>query len=290
MRFLAVVFGVLCWLVVTAALAVAVPAAWAQTNVIDEDGYTALAEDAAHDPALQSAVAAELTTRAMTLINEHSSGRNSLDSADSSMVHDVVATFTAGPSFPPLFAQVNRAAHTWLFSAPQSGRDGEWVVDVAPMLKDTSIQRTLDTYGVKVPATLKVPLTVSAGDPVLQGQLNRAAVWGPWVSFGSGVVAVVFALLMLVLARRRGRALTALGVSALLVGAAGWAGIEVGGRYVNDALNRTTGDIRRMADVMVGHAEASLHWWLNVTLIAGAGLVAIGLITAMLGSIFKKKA
>jgi hypothetical protein len=79
--------------------------------------------------------------------------------------------------------------------------------------------------------------------------------------------------------------MTSLGVSALLVGAAGWAGIEVGRRYIDDALNRTSGDIRQIADVMVHQAEASLHQWLNVTLIAGVVLVGFGVIVAMLGSV-----
>ena len=107
------------WLATTVALAVAVPAAWAQRNIVDEDGYTALAEQAAHDPALQSAMAAELTTRAMALIAEHSGGTRPVDS---SKVRFVAAAFTAGPAFPPLFAQVNRAAHAWLFSEPRRRR------------------------------------------------------------------------------------------------------------------------------------------------------------------------
>lgn len=89
-------------------------------------------------------------------------------------------------------------------------------------------------------------------------------------------------------ARRRGKALSSLGVSALLVGAGGWAGIEVAGRYVNDALNRTAGNVRSVAEVMVGHAEAGLHQWLNVTLLTGAGLVALGVVVAMMGSLAKK--
>ena len=40
MRFVA---SVLLWLLTTAALAVAVPAAWAQHNVVDEGGYSVLA-------------------------------------------------------------------------------------------------------------------------------------------------------------------------------------------------------------------------------------------------------
>jgi len=137
-----------------------------------------------------------------------------------------------------------------------------------------------------VPATLTVPLTVSTPSVSLrQGQLSRLATWGPWVSIGAVALSGLCALLMLAAARRRGKALTSLGVSALLVGAAGWAGIELGGRYVNGALNGTTGDIRQIAEAMVGRAEASLHQWLDVTLIAGAALVVIGVLVAIVGSV-----
>lgn len=282
MRFAA---ALLFWLVTTVALAVAIPAAWAQLNIVNEDGYAAMAQTAARDPALQSAVAGELTTRAMALINAHGGGHYSVDS---SQVHDAATAFTASPAFPPLFGRANRAAHSWLFSDPRPSGD-QWMIDVAPMLKDSSFQQILSSYDVKVPETLKVPLTVSAPSmDVRQGQLHRLAVWGPWGSIGAAAVSVVCALLTLVTARRRGKALTGLGVSALLVGAAGWAGIEVGGRYVNDALNRTTGDIRRVADVMVGNAEASLHLWLNLTLLAGVALVVVGVLVAVLGSLFKR--
>lgn len=283
MRFL---LTMLCWLIATAGLAVALPAAWAQANIVDENGYSALAEQAARDPALQSAMASELTTRAMALINERGGRGNPVDS---STVHNVAAAFTAGRSFPPLFVQVNRAAHGWLFSAPQPDGNEQWVVDVAPMLKDTGIQQQLATYNVQVPATLKVPLTVPVDQPLRQGQFHRAEVWGPWLSIGVAALTALFAFLTLVAARSRGRAVTALGVSALLVGAAGWAGIEMGGRTLNEALNRTTGDIRRMADVMVGHAESSVHLWLNLTLLTGVGLVVLGMLAALLGGLFGKK-
>ena len=54
MRFVATVF---LWLVTTVALAVAVPTTWAQRNVVDENGYSALATSAAKDPPLQKAMA-----------------------------------------------------------------------------------------------------------------------------------------------------------------------------------------------------------------------------------------
>jgi hypothetical protein len=272
------------WLVATAALVVAVPAAWAQLNIVNENGYATMAQRAAHDPALQAAVAAELTTRTMTLIAEHGGHRPAVDS---SQVHDAAAAFTASTSFPPLFGAANRTVHSWLFSEQRSGSD-QWVIDLAPMLKDSSFQQIISTYHVKVPATLKVPLTVSAAQPLHQGQLHRLATWGPWVAIGAAAVAGVCGLLTLAAARRRGKALSGLGVSALLVGGAGWAAVEVGGRYINDALNRTTGDIRRIADVMVGQAEGSLHLWLNLTLVAGVALVVLGVLVAVLGSLFTR--
>ena len=280
---------VVSWLVTTVALAVAIPAVWLQLNIVNEGGYAALAQNAAGDPALQSAMTAELTTRAMALIAARGGGRYPVDS---SQVHDVASAFTAGREFPPLFAQANRAAHAWLFTEPRPGQnDNQWVLDVAPMLRDASFQQVLSSHDVTVPADLTVPVTVSLPSTfrsLRQGELSRLAKWGPWVTIGATALSGLFALLTLAAARRRGKALTGLGVSALLVGAAGWAGVEVGGRYINDAFNRTTGDIRRIAEVMVAHAEAGLRHWLDLTLVAGAVLVGLGVLAAVAGGLRKK--
>ncbi|HVQ84095.1 MAG TPA: hypothetical protein VMS84_04855 [Mycobacterium sp.] len=280
---------VVSWLVTTVALAVAIPAVWLQLNIVNEGGYAALAQNAAGDPALQSAMTAELTTRAMALIAARGGGRYPVDS---SQVHDVASAFTAGREFPPLFAQANRAAHAWLFTEPRPGQnDNQWVLDVAPMLRDASFQQVLSSHDVTVPADLTVPVTVSLPSTfrsLRQGELSRLAKWGPWVTIGATALSGLFALLTLAAARRRGKALTGLGVSALLVGAAGWAGVEIGGRYINDALNRTTGDIRRIAEVMVAHAEAGLRHWLDLTLVAGAVLVGLGMLVAVAGGLRKK--
>ena len=280
---------VVSWLVTTVALAVAIPAVWLQLNIVNEGGYAALAQNAAGDPALQSAMTAELTTRAMALIAARGGGRYPVDS---SQVHDVASAFTAGREFPPLFGQANRAAHAWLFTEPRPGQnDNQWVLDVAPMLRDASFQQVLSSHDVTVPADLTVPVTVSLPSTfrsLRQGELSRLAKWGPWVTIGATALSGLFALLTLAAARRRGKALTGLGVSALLVGAAGWAGVEIGGRYINDALNRTTGDIRRIAEVMVAHAEAGLRHWLDLTLVAGAVLVGLGVLAAVAGGLRKK--
>lgn len=81
----------------------------------------------------------------------------------------------------------------------------------------------------------------------------------------------------------RGAAVIALGMSTLVAGAVGWAGIEVARRQLERALNPMTGDIRALAQAMPAHAEERQHVWLLITLIAGVGLVVLGVITRAIG-------
>jgi hypothetical protein len=274
---------VLLWLLTTVALTVAVPTAWAQKNIIDPDGYAAIAKKAASDRVLQAAVASQLATRAMALIKERGY------TADSAQVHDVATAYTGSPSFPSHFADVNRLVHSWMFAgAGTQSEDDRLVVNVAPMLNDPVFDRLLIGLDVAVPATVTVPVTVSTPKVLQPGKLRPLAIWGPWLSLVVAVLTGICALLTLAAARSRSRALAGLGVSALLVGAAGWAAIEVARRHINDALNYATGGIRRIADVMVGEAESSLHQWLNLTLAAGGVLVVSGVFVALLANLRKR--
>lgn len=278
MRFLA---ALLFWLVTTVLLAAAVPALWAQQTVVSEDGYAALAATAAKNPSLQEAMASELTTQITKL-----AAGNGIGLSNTELVSSVTSAYTANSGFPGQFAQANRIAHRWMFTdSVQHDRGDRWLVDIAPMLRDESLRQTLGNLNLDVPDTLTVPITVPEDSSLRPGQLKVVSTWGPWASIGLCVLTGVFGLLTLASARSRGKALAALGVSALLVGAAGWAGLEMGKRYIDDALNRTTGDIRQVAGVMVDTAEASLHQWLNLTLIAGGGLVVIGVVVSLLGGL-----
>lgn len=281
MRFLATL---LLWIVTTVALALVVPAGWLQTHIVEEDGYANLAASAAKDPHLQAAMASEIGTQLKKLV----SGTGYDVSTD--LLREAGASYTASSLFPGHFAEVNRVAHRWLFTddVQQNESSDRWEVDLAPLLADTSFQQTLQQFGLYTPETLTVPVTASDTNGARPGQLRPLAQWGPWVSVGAVILTGLFALLTLAAARSRGTALAALGVSALLAGAAGWAALEVARRHVNDALNRTEGDIRQVADVMVNHAESSLHHWLNLTLAAGGALIVSGVIVSMLGGLRRK--
>jgi hypothetical protein len=270
----------LMWLVTTLLLAVALPAAWVQQHLVDEDGYAALAQKAAANPDLQSAMASALTTQVARLGTSVNTGTVSL----------VAATYTSSSTFPGQFAQANRFAHRWLFTdRVRSSVDsqGRWVIDVAPMLSDAAFKETLSDYNVTLPSSIPIPLTDNAPSVLRPAALRPVSTFGPWVSVGAAVVAGLFALLTLFIARSRGKMLVGLGVSALLVGASGWAAIEFGRRRLNAVLDNSSGDIRRIAEVMVGTAQDSMHQWLNITLVVGGGLVIIGVIVSLLVSLAK---
>ncbi len=282
MRFVATL---LMWLITTAALAVAVPTMWAQHRVVDEAGYVALAQQAATDRPLQDAMASELADQLVTL------AANSGYDVSGDLLRGAATAYTRGAAFPGQFATANRIVHRWMFtdSAQQSDASGRWEIDLSPMLADSSFQQTLQDFGISAPSTLEVPLTENVSGSVRPGQLRQLSTWGPWVSIGASVLTALFALLTVAIARHRGKALAALGVSALLVGASGWAAIEVLRRRIDDALDATSGSIRQVADAMVAHAIGSLHQWLNVTLAAGVVLVLLGVLAAMLGGMGKRR-
>jgi hypothetical protein len=277
------VAAILCWLVATAALAVAVPAGWAQRNLIDADGYAALAYSAAQDPGLQDAMASELSTQARVI------ARNRGYPVNDGEVRAAATAYTASSAFPSQFADVNRTAHAWLFTNAVRQNDGQWEIDLAPMLSNTSLRETLSNFRVEVPSTVTVPVTQDTATTLRPGRLSPLATWGPWVSLAAAVLAGVAAFLTLAIVGKRGKALAALGVSALLVGGVGWAALEVCRRYIGNALNQTTGNVRTIADVMVANAEAGLHHWLNLTLAAGGALVVFGVIVTVLGAALRGK-
>lgn len=269
--------ALLSWLVATAMLAVVVPTAWAQRTLVDIDGFAALAQRAAGDPGLQRAAAGEITAEMVQLIRARGFD------VDPALVRGVATAYTAGPEFPPKFADISRQTHRDAFSA--NGTD-EWVLDLGPMLRDTVFQQLLGGDGMsESPA-----LTVSVPESLRDGKLRTLAGWNRWGSLGAGVLGVIAALSTLLAARRRGKALAGLGVSALLAGAAGWVGIEVVRHdltAVFGAAGGTGTDISQVADVLVAYGIDSLHHWLNATLAAGGVLVVAGVFAAMLGGMRK---
>lgn len=270
--------ALLCWLITTVLLAVTVPAAWVQYNLVDNDGFAALAQRAAQQPALQAALAGELATQAVRLARERGIP------VDYAQVRGAAAAYTAGPAFPARFTRAMQEIHRSIFTG-----SGEWVVDLAPMLGDSVYQPSATDHGAPEPSAPTARLAIPVPESLRAAPLRAPANLVRWVGLGAVLLTSVFALLTLIAARRRGRALTGLGVSALLAGAAGWAGVETSRRFFNDALDETLSSaettVRKIAGVLVATCVDSLHQWLNWTLAAGGMLVVIGVAVAVLSGL-----
>ena len=136
---------------------------WLQHNVVDVDGYAALAQRAASDPALQQAVAGGLTSQIGNLASTE---------VPTAVVGALASSYTGSstfprtiragePSCPPVDVHQQRSVPTRF-----AGRG--WTL--APMLADSSFQQTLSTYRIQVPQTLPVPLTENVPAAVRPGQ------------------------------------------------------------------------------------------------------------------------
>lgn len=272
------VLSAVLWIMTTVLLAAALPAQWAQQHLVDRAGYAELAQRAATDPNLQSAVATELTAQV---------GRLGA-AADSTVVGAIARTYTASASFPGQFAEANAFAHRWLFTTSvDSSLDpqGRWVIDFAPMLSDSSFAQTLRAYNIALPSSVPIPLTDNAPAALRPGSLSEVAFWGPWAAWSLVILTVAGAVLTLMVARNRGKAVAALGGSAVLVGGAGWAAIELVQPRLQSALDGTSGTMRTVAESMVRTAEAGMHQWLNISLLVGGGLVLVGVLVSLLAGL-----
>ena len=278
MRFL---FAVLLWLLTTAALALTVTAAWTQSRIVDENGYVALTAPAADDPRVQRAIAGELTTQIVSL------GKKQGSRVNETQVAELTATYTGGPQFRADFASANRMAHQWLFTNSNSAQrdsQGSWQIDVAPMIKSLLPQG----LSIKAPETLKVSVTDDNLAGLTPGRLVQVARFGQlavWISFG---LTLVLAGLTQLAVRSRAKGLVGLGISALLVGTAGWAGLEIGRRYLDRPLNRVNDNLRDVADSLVTQAIGNAHHWLSLTMAAGGLVIVVGVVSGLVGGLLRR--
>jgi hypothetical protein len=275
------VFAVLLWVLTTAAFAVTVTAAWAQARVVDENGYVALAAPAASDAQVRQAIAGELTTQIVTL------AENQGNWVSESTVAEMATAYTDSPKFRADFDSVNRMAHQWLFTdSAQAQRDsaGRWQIDLAPMIKSLVPQG----ISIKTPESVKVAITDETLGGLTPGRLAPIARFGQvavWIGVG---LTLILAGLTQLAVKSRSKGLAALGVSGLLVGAAGWAGLEIGQQHLHGPLTRVTGDLRVVTDQLLNQAVGNAHHWLSLTMAAGGLLIAVGVVSAVLGGLLRR--
>ena len=188
MRFVAALFF---WLVTTVALAVAVPAVWAQRT---SSTKTAMPRWPRRRPRIRGC---SRRWRGADHADDDADADNGYE-LNTDLVRGVAAAYTGEHGFPGQFGQANRMAHRWMFTdsvARAGSTDGQWLIDLAPMLSDSSFRQTLGNFDVDVPHTLTVPITVSSTARTATGPAEAVGDVGAVGQRRRGVLTGMFALL-----------------------------------------------------------------------------------------------
>lgn len=218
MRPWAMLRNVLSAVLLTAACALAPLASlslWARYEIGDTDAYVAtMAPLASYDP-VQNDVATAVTEAIMARVDqqeERSAGdtggpgppRHSVEA----FVHDAVRSFTGTRTFRTAWNAANRATHQAVLRALRTGDDGKVGFDIAPISAHVKAQLMADSvpFAKRIPVEHTDVTVLPAHDHTMSRKgFHVLQVTGVWLPAAS----VACAVLGLVLALRRRRAVVA---------------------------------------------------------------------------------
>ncbi|SKX36896.1 Uncharacterised protein [Mycobacteroides abscessus subsp. massiliense] len=72
------------------------------------------------------------------------------------------------------------------------------------------------------------------------------------------------------------------------MGTAGWAGLEIGRRYLDRPLSRVNDNLRDVADSLVTQAIGNAHHWLSLTMAAGGLVIVVGVVSGLVGGLLRR--
>ncbi|GAA3537788.1 hypothetical protein AFL01nite_12590 [Aeromicrobium flavum] len=263
----------LLWCVATLATVVAIGAGWTAAHVQSESGFVRLVSAVGDDPEVQAAAA--------DVAGEAFADQTGLPIAwhdrIAARTRDAVLRFTASQGWSEAWRETTRRTHQRLY-ADQTPTDLR--ADVAPLVGVAVGELAADLpFDLGGPDELWV--TVSEEDP---GDLVGVTSQAGTVAVVAVGTALVAALLTLVVSRRRSTTWAALGAGALLAAGTWWVlGRVTLPRLVEDRAADTGADSdlqQVLVDRVVGSLDATLVW----VAVAGAAMVAAGLVSRALRS------
>ena len=253
--------------------AVAVPAMWAERNVVQEDGFVALTAPLGKDPAFQKRLATATvdTVLAGDLIPEYllELARPILDSAAESL--------TGLPAYPEAWAETLRKSHRFSFADPgtvPSGADATTLtLDIAPLVALLAKQVADST---RLPVEAPDQVLIDVGEPDQRQMILQIAAFAP-MGYAVAAAAAIALAIGLVAARRRSGFLAGTGVGVLVL-AGLWklaadaaVGAATGAQGADEVAETFKNEV-------VAAASASFDGWILVAAAAGAALLVVGLI------------
>lgn len=253
--------------------ALAVPAIWLDRNVVQEDGFVALAAPLGRDAEFQQRLAAAAVATIDT---------GAIPDALTGLVRPVLeaaaGSLTGLPGYPAAWEETLRKSHRLSFAGPASppaetGSRSSLTLDVAPLvgLATAELSRTSG-----IPLEAPKQTLVNIGGPDQRQLIERASAYAP-LGYSLAIGAVIAFALALVTARRRWTVVFAMGLAALVL-AGLW---TAGSQPARDAvLGTATGN--RLADTVktefVSAASSSFQSWVSGAAITGGVLLAASLV------------
>ncbi|TLM85539.1 hypothetical protein FDW83_03955 [Pseudarthrobacter sp. NamE2] len=256
--------------------AVAVPAIWLDRNIVQEDGFVALAAPLGKNSEFQQ----QLATAAVGTIDT-----SAVPGFLSNLVQPVLeqaATSMAGlPGYPAAWEETLRRSHRLSF--PQPGDDPSAAKPVSSLTLDVA---PLVALGVQeISTATRLPLEppgetlINVGEPAQREWTERLATYAPMgylLAAGSGVAL----LLALVAARRRWKVLVGAGLGGLLLAGLWVVGVQIGSAA---ALATDTGNevANLFRDEFVAAANADFMGWTVAAAVTGAVLLVMGIVAGI---------
>lgn len=253
--------------------ALAVPAIWLDRNVVQEDGFVALAAPLGQDAEFQQRLAAAAVgTIDMGAIP------NALAGMVAPVLEAAAGSLTEVPGYPAAWEETLRKSHRLSFAGPAAvpaGPDSpsSLTLDVAPLVA-LAMGELARTTGL--PLTAPEETLINVGEPEQRQLVERVSAYAPLgypLAIGAGIA---FAL-ALVSARRRWTVVFAVGLGALALAALWGAGSQL----ARDALLGTAsgnGLADMFKDAFVAAASSSFQSWIGGAATTGGVLVAAALV------------
>lgn len=262
--------GVILALLLTA---VAVPAAWVDQNIVQEDGFTRIAGGLGSDPDFQ----ARLADAAVGSFESSVNLPGPIKSLAAGVLEQAASGMQSWSDYPQAWEETVRNSHKLNFGAAgqpeESSASTALVLDIAPLVR---LIRDHFAEATRVRVDVPSERLISLGEPSHRQLVERVATFAPlwWVA---ALGAFVSALLALFVARRRPVVLAFLGLGGLAVAGLWWAGLNVAAGAVGNLSNGS-----ELAGLFAGKflsaVQSGFGPWTTVTALVSAALLVIGFV------------
>lgn len=259
--------------------AVAVPAAWADVNVVQEDGFVHLASALGRDPEFQSRLATAAAGNFESSVNLP----EPLKSVAADALGEAASGMQSWPEYPKAWEETARNSHRLNFGG---GKQPEETVSHTALLLDIGplIRLIRDRLSSASGLQIEVPAEslVTMGEPSQKQLVDRVAAFAPlwWLA---AVGAVVSVLLALAAARRRSLVMVSLGLGGLVLAALWSATVDLAGGLMG-SLSSGNGVAELFEQEFFSAVRTGFGEWIVIAAVVSGAFLALGVIAWILSA------